>query len=208
MNENYYKTFIHQTRLLRSKKPKLLIHICCGACSCYPLIFLMDLYDITIYFSNSNIYPLNEFNIRLNALRKYVDFLNEKFNKKIRIIIDKYDYKNFKKDLEPYAYEKEHGNRCKICILKRMKRLFEYAKKHDFNVVSTVMSISRNKNADYLNSVGKSLEKEYKNITFLVADFKKNNGQDLGVLISKKFDVYRQDYCGCEYSKNNQNLNK
>jgi len=201
---NYFHESMKDYRLLRknngNKKPDLLIHICCGACSCYPLVFLSGLFNITILFSNSNIYPKSEFDLRLQNLRKYVDIINTKFNDSIKVIEDNYNYEEFKKDLLPFKNEKENGNRCHICITKRLVSLFEYARHHDFHLVTTVMSISRNKDVDFLNKTGVALSAKYKDIKYFVSDFKKNNGQDCGVFLSKYYDIYRQDYCGCEFS--------
>lgn len=185
---NYFDESLKEYKNLRSNNkeiPNLLLHVCCGACSAFPLIYLIDLFNITIYFSNSNIYPLEEFNKRKEALEKYVDIINKKFNKNIKIIVDNYNYEEFKKDLIPFKDEKEGLNRCKICISKRLNRLFEYAKDNNYSLVSTVMSVSRNKDVYYINEVGKSLEDKYNNIKFLVFDFKKFNGQDIGVAITK-----------------------
>src|SRR5574344_898763 len=99
---NYFHESMKDYRVLRknngNKKPDLLIHICCGACSCYPLVFLSGLFNITILFSNSNIYPKSEFDLRLQNLRKYVDIINTKFNDSIKVIEDEYNYKEFRKD--------------------------------------------------------------------------------------------------------------
>jgi len=201
---NYYNQSISQYRRLRrennNKKPKLLLHVCCGACSCYPLVFLCDLFDVTILFSNSNIYPYEEHEKRLEALKKYVRFVNKEFGSKIKIICDFYDYDSFRKDLLPFKDEPEHGQRCKLCIKKRMERVFEFAKENNFKLVTTVMTISRNKDVEYLNTLGVSLSKKYDCVEYFVSDFKKNNGQDCGVALSKLIDIYRQDYCGCEFS--------
>ena len=203
---NYFLESLKEIKEIKEKdkKPRLLLHICCGACSCYPLLFLIKLFDVTILFSNSNIYPIEEYKKRLFALTKYKEEISKIFNVNIPIIVDDYDYDNFKLDLLPYKDEKEGCNRCKICISKRLNRLFECAKKFDFSYCTTVMSISRNKDAQFINETGLNLEKKYPGIKYLVADFKKNNGQDIGVLLSKKFDVYRQDYCGCEFSLNKE----
>lgn len=201
---NYYKESLKEYKKIRkdnnNKKPKLLLHVCCGACSCYPLIFLQDLFDVTILFSNSNIYPYEEYLKRLNALKRYVGIVEKKLDTKIEIIEDRYDHDNFICELVPFKDEREGGARCHLCIKMRMERLFEYAKDNGYNLVTTVMSISRNKDAYYLNSLGKSLEKKYPSIKYFVNDFKKSGGQDLGVELSKVFSVYRQDYCGCEFS--------
>ena len=201
---NYFDESLKNYRNLRknnsNKKPKLLLHVCCGACSCYPLVFLIDLFDITILFSNSNIYPKSEFDLRLLNLRKYVAIINKEFNEKIEIVVDDYNYEEFRKDLLPFKDDKENGNRCHVCITKRLKRLFDYANKYGYNLVTTVMSISRNKDVNFLNETGLNLSQSYPGISYYVSDFKKNGGQDLGVALSKKFDIYRQNYCGCEFS--------
>lgn len=197
-NELFYKEFREIKKI--HKKPKLLLHVCCGACSIYPLIYLTYLFDITILFTNSNIYPKEEFDRRLDAVKKHVEFVEKTFNTKINIIEDNYDYDMFKESLIPFKDQKEGEERCKICIAKRMKRLFYYASNLDFKHVSTIMSISRNKNAEYLSRCGERIEKEFKDIKFIHFDFKKNGGQDIGVELGKEEDIYRQDYCGCEFS--------
>ena len=203
MKENYYQKFLDEYRKLNETSkgtPKLLMHVCCGACSVYPLIFLAYLFDVTILFTNSNIYPKEEFDTRLLALKKHVKFVNELYGVSFKVVEDYYNHEEFKKDLVLYKDEKEGGRRCKLCIYKRFKRLFEYAKNNDFKYVTTVMSISRNKAVDYLNELGKAMEKEYPGVTFINTDFKKANGQDIGVEVSKLEKIYRQDYCGCEFS--------
>lgn len=207
MGNEYYKKYIEQLMEINrgdNKRPILLFHVCCGACSIYPLISIVDLFKIKIFFTNSNIYPYDEFNRRLSALKKHVEFVNKTFNADIEVIVDEYDYESFKMDLIPYKDEKEGMHRCKICIYKRMKRLFLYARSNNIHYVSTVMSISRNKDTNYLNEIGKILEKDFKDIEFIYTDFKKNDGQDLCVEISKLEEIYRQDYCACEFSKINQ----
>ena len=199
---NYFIEGLKEIKKLKynGSTPNLLLHVCCGACSCYPLLFLIGLFKITIFFSNSNIYPFSEYQKRLNALKKYVEYLNLKFNASIELIEDEYNYETFYPYLEKYKDEEEGQSRCKICIAKRMNRLFEYASNHDYHLVSTVMTVSRNKDVNYINELGKALSYKFKDINFLVFDFKKNNGQDVGVEISKKIKIYRQDYCGCEFS--------
>lgn len=200
---NYFSKSLEQYREIRKKekeKPKLLFHVCCAACSCYPLVFLLDLFDITVFFSNSNIYPKEEYDKRKENLIFYINYLNNKFNKDIKFVEDTYDYESFKQDLIPYKDQKEGMDRCKICITKRLTSLCEYATKNNFKYVSTVMSISRNKNVYFINKKGLELQQNFKNLEFITFDFKKNNGQDIGVEISKYLGIYRQDYCGCEFS--------
>ena len=202
--ENYYIEFLKEYHEIKKEYkeviPKLLLHVCCGACSCYPLVFLSGLFDITIFYSNSNIYPEEEFDKRYAALSKYVDYINKKLKSNIKLVLDPYNHEEYLPILSPYKDMKEGGTRCELCIKKRMKRVFEYAKENDFKFVTTVMTVSRNKNVNYINKLGKELENEFSELTHIFGDFKKNNGQDIGVMISKECDVYRQNYCGCEFS--------
>lgn len=181
-------------------RPSLLLHICCGVCSVYPLIYLRQYFDITIFFSNSNIYPFEEFNKRLKALQDCLEYLDDD---SIRLIVDRYDNENYTKKLEPFKDEKEGGRRCKLCYRLRMEETFRYAKKHNYDYCTTVMSISNRKNANWLNEIGEQLEKEY-GVTYLHADFKKGDGIIRNDELNKKLDLYHQDYCGCIYSIRNE----
>ena len=205
-NKNYYEEFVKEYKEIRKveeSRPKLLLHVCCAACSCYPLLFLNDLFDVTILYSNSNIYPKSEYDKRLEALKKYVSDFNIETKSHIDIIEDKYDYETFKKELEFYKDAPEMGQRCKICIAKRMKRLYEVAKEKGFKYVTTIMTVSRNKDSNYINFLNEKISSQYEGIKYIYTDFKKNDGQEIGIKIAKKFNVYRQNYCGCEYSLKN-----
>ncbi len=205
-NKNYYDEFVKEYKEIRKEeptKPKLLLHVCCAACSCYPLLFLNDLFEVTILYTNSNIYPKTEYDKRLESLKKYVSDFNIETKSHIDIIEDAYDYESFKKELMPYKDAPEMGQRCKICIAKRMKRLYEVAKEKGFKYVSTIMTVSRNKDSDYINFLNEKMSLQYEGIKYIYTDFKKNNGQEIGIKIAKKFNVYRQNYCGCEFSLNN-----
>ena len=206
MTENYQDEFIEIYRKIRAntdEKPKLLVHVCCGACSCYPLIYLTDLFDVTVLFTNSNISTFEEYKIRFEAAKKHSKYLKKSLNTDISLIFDDYRHDEFFNFIKAYPNEKEGGRRCKICIAKRLERVFEYAKENHFEYVTSIMSISRNKDAKYLNDTGKNLAKKYNGITYVPFDFKKGNGQDIGVEISKLENIYRQDYCGCEFSEHN-----
>jgi len=177
-------------------KPTLLIHICCGVCSVYPLIYLRQHFNVSIFFTNSNIYPFEEYNKRLAALQEFLAYLNDP---NIRLIIDTYDNHNYTKQLETFADEPEGGKRCKLCYELRMRRSFEYASENHYDYVTTVMSISNRKNADWLNEIGEKLDYEYP-VKYLYADFKKGDGISKNEKINKNLNLYHQDYCGCIYS--------
>ena len=181
-------------------RPTLLIHICCGVCSVYPLQYLRKYFKITIYFSNSNIYPYEEFLRRLNALETYLDYLKDD---EIKLVVAPYDNKSYMKELYPLKDEPEGGERCKLCYRMRMEKTFKLARKEHFEYCTTVMSISNRKNADYINAIGEDLEKKYLPVKYLHADFKKGDGITMNDKLNKKLNLYHQNYCGCIYSLNN-----
>lgn len=193
---NNYQKHIEQIHNLKNR-PTLLLHVCCGVCSVYPLVYLKQYFEITIYFSNSNIYPYEEFNKRLKALETYLDILNDK---SIKLIVAEYDNETYTKKLEKYKDEPEGKNRCKLCYTLRMEDAYKYAVKEKYDYCTTVMSISNRKNADYINEIGEELENKYPSVKYLYADFKKGDGITLNDSMNKKLNLYHQNYCGCIYS--------
>ena len=196
---NNYQKHLKQISEIQNK-PTLLFHICCGVCSVYPLKYLSKYFKITIYFSNSNIYPYEEFELRLNALKQYLNTINDD---SIKLIVDKYDYSNYIEDLLPYKNLNEGNIRCKLCYEKRMEAAFKYASIHNYEYCSTVMSISNRKNADWINEIGEQLENKYPKVKYLYADFKKGDGITFNEAMNKKLNLYHQNYCGCEFSIRN-----
>ena len=193
---NNYQKHLKQVSEL-NYRPKLLLHICCGVCSVYPLIYLRNYFDITIFFTNSNIYPFDEFTKRLDALNTYLTFLNDE---NIKLIVDKYDYDSYDKKLNVYKDLPEGKERCYLCYSLRMEETFKYANKFNYEYCSTVMSISNRKNADYINEIGEKLQDKYPNVKYLYADFKKGDGITYNDRLNKELNLYHQSYCGCKYS--------
>ena len=181
-------------------KPKLLLHACCAPCSCFPLTQLCPLFDVTIMYNNSNIYPREEYQKRLGELKKLISYYKRDHNFDIKLIECEYDNETYNIDLEPYKDLPENQIRCFICYEKRMDEGFKYANENGYDYYSTVMSISRYKNAQKINEIGEKLEKKYPNTKFLYADFKKQNGEIIGKQIVNKYDLYDQQYCGCKYT--------
>lgn len=183
------------------RKPRILLHACCGPCSTYPIKFLSENnFDVTIYFNNSNIYPHEEYIRRLEELKRFIQTYNLENNLHIDLIIKPYDNETYNVDLEPYKSEPEGLSRCKICYRKRMKEAYDYADDNDFDFFTTVMTISRQKDSQILNSIGKELEEAHCNCKYLYSDFKKNKGIDIGREMRIYYDMYQQDYCGCKYT--------
>ena len=196
--KNYQKYFEFELENIRKsgKKPKLLLHACCGPCFTIPYEILKDYFEITILYNNSNIYPKEEHDRRLNELKKYLSDLGVK----LELIETKYDNDLYNLDLEPRKDDKEGHERCRICFRKRLKEGFEYASRHGFEYFGTVMTISRYKNAQDINKIGEDLQLTYPTVKWLYADFKKNNGYENSLLIIKEHEMYLQEYCGCKYS--------
>ena len=197
-NKNYQKLLEKELEIVKKldKKPRLLIHACCGPCFTIPYEILNQYFDITIFYNNSNIYPKKEHDRRLNELKKYLQDLGVY----LKVIETEYDNENYNKDLEPRASDKEGHERCRICFRKRLKEGFEYASKNGFEYFGTVMTISRYKNAQDINKIGEKLALDYPTVKWLYADFKKNNGYEKSLIIIKEHEMYFQEYCGCKYS--------
>ena len=178
-------------------KPKLLLHSCCAPCSSAILEFLQNYFDITVYFYNPNITFEEEYYKRLNEQREY----HEKREYSIKVIEGKYDPReDFFKQVKGLEDRKEGGERCFKCYTLRMKATAQKAKELGFDYFSTVLSISPLKNAQWINEIGEELSEKY-GIKFLNGDFKKKNRYLRSTEISREYELYRQDYCGCVFSK-------
>lgn len=179
------------------RKPKLLLHSCCGPCSSAVLERLHEEYDITIYYYNPNIYPESEYNHRVETQKKIIDSLP--FGKKIKLVLGDYNPAIFDELASGYEDLPEGGERCRICFNMRLTGAAKYAKANSFDLFTTTLSISPHKNSAVLNEIGESLSKEY-SIPWLHSDFKKKDGYLRSIQLSKEYDLYRQDYCGCKFS--------
>ena len=178
-------------------KPKLLLHSCCAPCSSAILEFLQNYFDITVYFYNPNITFEEEYYKRLNEQREY----HEKRGYSIKVIEGNYNPKeDFFKQVKGLEDRKEGGERCFKCYTLRMEATAQKAKEGGFDYFSTVLSISPLKNAQWINEIGEKLSEKY-GIKFLNGDFKKKNRYLRSTEISREYELYRQDYCGCVFSK-------
>lgn len=198
---NYQKCLLQEIESIKStnKKPKLLMHVCCGPCSTACLGLVADYFDITLLFYNPNIHPKFEYDKRYGELLKFVNIKNSKgYNIKIvNAIYNEQEYFNKVKGLEK---EKEGGKRCTECFNLRLEYSAEYALENGFDYFTTTLTVSPHKNSQLINEIGNSLEKKY-NIKYLFSDFKKNEGYKKSIELSREYNLYRQDYCGCIFSK-------
>ena len=195
---NFQKLLDNEIELIKNNKikPKLLLHACCRPCSSYVIEYLSKYFDITIYYYNPNTYPESEFIRRLEELNKFI--IN--FNNNINVIEEKYEPKEFYNNIKGLENLGEKSKRCYNCYELRMNKTAIYAKENNYDYFTTTLSISPYKNANWINEIGKVLEEKY-NIKYLYSDFKKKNGYKRSLELSREYNLYRQEYCGCVYSK-------
>lgn len=189
-----------------NKRPKLLLHSCCAPCSSYVLEYLTNYFDITVFYYNPNISSYEEYEKRYKEVQRFIhDFGLEN---KVSFINGSYDNDKYEKLIKGLENEKEGGTRCEKCYYLRLEETCKYAKEHGFDYFTTTLSISPYKNSEKLNSTGKKLEDKY-DVLYLLSDFKKKNGYKRSIELSREYNLYRQNYCGCIYSqKASLNLEK
>ena len=186
--------------LPKDKKPRLLMHVCCGPCSCFPLTYLCPHFELTLYYGNSNIYPASEYERRLSELQKLLKDIERDYGYTIKLVVPPYDNEAYMKDLEPYASDPEGGRRCQLCYRKRMDEAYRYAVKNGYDFFTTVMAISSQKNSKVLNAIGEELSKTHPECAYFYSDFKKKGGAEKGRKTRLAYGLYSQAYCGCRYS--------
>ena len=202
MNENYQKILEKELeKIQRSNKiPSLLLHSCCGPCSSYVIEYLTKYFNITILYYNPNISPQEEYEKRKEEQIKLINIIPK--TNKVNIIDCDYDNDKYEKIIKGLEKEPERGKRCTKCFNLRLEKTAEIASKNNYDYFGTTLTVSPYKNAKLLNEIGDELEKKYK-IKYLYSDFKKKNGYKRSIELSNKYKLYRQNYCGCIYSKPN-----
>lgn len=199
MKQNYDLIMEQEIKKIikEGRKPTLLLHSCCAPCSCAVIEYLLQHFEITIFFYNPNITFEDEYKIRLEEQKDYL----KKRGYNIEVIEGNYNPKeDFFEKVKGLEKAKEGGERCFKCYNLRLEETALKAKELGFEYFSSVLSISPLKNAQWINEIGNSLAEKYQ-IKFLNGDFKKKSRYLQSVNISKEFNLYRQDYCGCVFSK-------
>jgi len=193
---NYQKELENLIKTLEYK-PTLLLHSCCAPCSSYVLEYLEPYFKINVLYYNPNIEPLEEY---LKRKEEQINFIKN-VHPNIDIYDIDYDNSLYHEVVSGFENDKEGGNRCYRCYKLRMEKCANIAS-DKFDYFGTTLTVSPHKNANYVNEIGKELEKKY-NTKFLISDFKKNEGYKRSIVLSREYNLYRQDYCGCIYSKRN-----
>lgn len=185
--------------------PKLLIHSCCAPCSSYVLEYLSNYFEITVLYYNPNIYPEDEYFKREAEQELFINRLPTK--NKVTFMKAEFEPKQFYDAVKGLEQCAEGGDRCRVCFNLRLERAAQTAKENGFDFFATTLSISPLKNSDVLNEIGEQVAKKY-GVRHLPSDFKKKNGYKRSVELSKEYGIYRQDYCGCVFSKREREKQK
>lgn len=178
--------------------PSLLLHSCCAPCSSYCLEYLSQYFKITVLYYNPNLFPAGEYERRVSEQKKLVSALPTKYP--VTLVEMKGEPEEFYSAVKGLEHIREGGERCFACFRLRLERAARYAKENGFDFFTTTLTISPLKNAQKLNEIGEAVGEKF-GVRHLPSDFKKKNGYKRSVELSKVYGLYRQDYCGCVFSK-------
>ena len=194
---NYDLKLKEEIKPLEGQRKKVLLHSCCAPCSTAVIERLFPYFDITVFFFNPNITESEEYYVRLNEQKK---FLKTAYEDKVPLIEGRYKSREFFIMVEGLEKEPEGGKRCDLCFDSRLRECATVAKEGGYDYFCTTLTVSPHKNSQLINEIGEKIGNEV-GVKFLYSDFKKENGYKRSIELSKEYDLYRQNYCGCLYSK-------
>ncbi|WP_418419235.1 epoxyqueuosine reductase QueH [Blautia sp.] len=206
-NRNYQKELDKLLAELEAegRTPRLFLHSCCAPCSSYVLEYLSRYFEITVFFYNPNISPAEEYEKRVEEIRRMIGKME--FVHPVKLVEGEYDPQVFFRMAKGMEDIPEGGERCFGCYRLRMEEAARLAEEGNYDYFTTTLSISPLKNAQKINEIGEELSKIYK-VSHLPSDFKKKNGYKRSIELSGEYDLYRQDYCGCVFSRREREKNK
>jgi predicted adenine nucleotide alpha hydrolase (AANH) superfamily ATPase len=184
------------------ESPALMLHACCAPCSSYVLEYLKSRFTITLYYYNPNISSEEEYRKRLEEVRRLIGEYNAALpGPDIRLLEGDWEPERFYETVRGLENEPEGGKRCEVCFELRLREAAEKCREIGADYFLTTLTISPLKNAELINSIGEKLAEEY-GVKYLPSDFKKKNGYKRSIELSREYDLYRQNYCGCVFSRN------
>lgn len=200
MNINYSKELdaLIEKNKRENVVPKLMLHACCACCASYVLEYLSEHFDIYLLYANPNITEENEYNYRLSELKRLV--VEMPLLREVKVVECDYTPDEYFKAVKGLENEPERGSRCNVCFEMRLKTTAKFAKDYGCDYFATTLTISPLKNSYIINSIGEKVGESI-GVSYLPTDFKKKNGYKRSIELSKKYSLYRQNYCGCIYSK-------
>lgn len=198
---NYQKELDKLIENIKEKEiKKVFLHSCCAPCSSYCLEYLSEYFEVIVFYYNPNIYPEEEYRKRVVEQKEFIRKFPAKH--KISFVEGEYHPQDFYDAVKGLEQVKEGGERCFVCYRMRLLEAYEYAKKYEADYFTTTLTISPLKNAEKLNEIGEEIARSGEGkVEFLPSDFKKKNGYKRSVELSNEYGMYRQDYCGCVFSK-------
>ncbi len=199
--KNYYKNLFLETVNNLQEKKSILLHSCCGPCSSYVIQYLSNWFDITVIYYNPNISPDREYFKRKEEQIRLINDLG-----KCKFLDCDYENEVFERAIRGAEDEPEGGKRCSRCFRIRLEKCAKVAKERGFDFFCSTLTVSPHKNAEVINMIGHSVGERY-GIKWLYSDFKKDNGYKESIEFSKKYNLYRQNYCGCKYSERKEKDN-
>ena len=194
---NYQKELDKLILSQQDYKPTVLLHSCCGPCSSSVLEYLTKYFRVTLLWYNPNLYPETEFDKRLATQKELIEKM--KLSSSVELLPKEWNHEEFLTATEGYEQEPEGGKRCERCFSLRLKECARLAKEHQFDYFCSTLTVSRYKNAPLINMIGEKISEET-GIKWLPSDFKKKGGEMRSTELAEKYQLYRQVYCGCEYS--------
>ena len=194
---NYDKIFKETINGLSGQKKSLLLHSCCAPCSTAVLERLTPHFEVTVFYYNPNITESEEYFVRLNEQKK---FLNQVYGDSVKLIEGRYFSREFFIMVEGLEKAPEGGERCLLCFKDRLNETAKVAKENGFDYFCTTLTVSPHKNAQVINSIGQETAEKY-GVNWLYSDFKKGEGYKRSTELSEQYELYRQNYCGCLFSK-------
>lgn len=206
MNRNYQKELdkiIEDISVAKGGVPTLFLHSCCAPCSSYVLEYLRQYFRITVFYYNPNITEDEEYHKRVAEQKRLIEAYNAEETYPIKVVEGDYEPNRFFEIAKGLEQCPEGGERCFACYALRLRETAKRAKAGEYDYFTTTLSISPLKNAAKLNEIGEQLAKEYA-VAWLPSDFKKKDGYKRSIELSREYDLYRQDYCGCVYSRRKQ----
>ena len=181
----------------QGNRPTLLLHSCCGPCSSSVLEYLTQYFKVTLLWFNPNLYPEEEFVRRLETQKELIEKMG--LSETVQVLAEPWRKEEYDRATAGFENEPEGGKRCEKCFQLRLRECAKIAKEHGFDYFCSTLTVSRHKNAVLINTIGEAVAEEFK-IAWLPSDFKKRNGDNRSLALSEKFGIYRQVYCGCEFS--------
>lgn len=207
MNKINYQKELEKIIASLTEPKKVFLHSCCAPCSSYCMEYLRRYFDVTVFYYNPNIMHAEEYQKRVAEQKRLIDAYNQietaddgRLLKQIAFVEGRYDVDNYLATIKGLEGAPEGGSRCGRCFELRLRETARVAKEFNMDYFTTTLTISPLKNAQLINEIGNRIGEEM-GIAFLPSDFKKNNGYLRSIELSKEYDLYRQDYCGCEFSK-------